>query len=143
MLPHAPRPSQVTFTVTDTPVVFLATDYGFVSEVMAIFDATGKTLLASGNCIDGAYCGAKKSLSTCKAGTSTTSFTQTQAVANSVSSTAYIVYQQPGTYTVLVRQNNYMGCGTGGLTGADCYPTAGIAFKADPSEACLHEDHSF
>jgi hypothetical protein len=46
-------------------------------------------------------------------------------------SSAYKVFG-PGTHTVLIRQNTYMGCGTG--SAADCYAAGPVAFKAMTGE---------
>ena len=85
-------------------------------------------ILATGNCIDGSACGPGKTYSYCKAtATQGRSYSNDDAVASPQFSTAYKVFA-PGTYTVLLRTNDYMGCGGGT---SDCVSWAPIAFKAE------------
>jgi hypothetical protein len=139
------------------------TDRKWVSELVAIFDATGTQvgsefgamrhscmppscsahtnpviaacpqLLASGSCVDGSICGAGKPASTCRSGTTLQRrITPDEAIQISMFSSVHMVFP-PGTHTVLIRQNSYMGCGTGSYA-ADCYGSAPVAFKVQTGE---------
>ena len=86
-------------------------------------------ILASGNCVDGSICGAGQDVATCRAGTTgQRKYTPQEAMHSPMFSSVYNVFA-PGTHTVLVRANAYMGCGIGGLDGK-CYSKAPVAFKA-------------
>jgi hypothetical protein len=86
-------------------------------------------MLAAGTCQDGNLCGG--AYSQCQRNTINN---VNQGIAKAVSgkyfSTAYKVFAQ-GTHTVLLRHNNYMGCG-GALT--DCLGSAPIVFKVETGE---------
>jgi hypothetical protein len=89
-------------------------------------------MLASGNCIDGSTCGTGQATATCRAGTTLQRrFSPEEAMHSAMFSSAYKVFG-PGTHTVLIRQNTYMGCGTG--SAADCYAAGPVAFKAMTGE---------
>ena len=72
---------------------------------------------------------------TCRAGTTLQRrFSPEAAMHSSFFSSAYALFSA-GTHTVLIRQNAYMGCGTGSV--ADCYSNAPIAFKAITSKPSI------
>jgi hypothetical protein len=83
-------------------------------------------MLAAGTCQDGNLCGG--AYSQCQRNTINN---VNQGIAKAVSSkyfsTAYKVFAQ-GTHTVLLRHNNYMGCG-GAFT--DCLASGPIVFKVE------------
>ncbi len=90
-------------------------------------------LLASGSCVDGSICGAGKPASTCRSGTTLQRrITPDEAIQISMFSSVHMVFP-PGSHTVLIRQNSYMGCGTGSYA-ADCYSSAPVAFKVQTGE---------
>ena len=86
-------------------------------------------MLAAGTCQDGNLCGG--AYSQCQRNTINN---VNQGIAKAVSSkyfsTAYKVFAQ-GTHTVLLRHNNYMGCG-GAFT--DCLGSGPIVFKVETGE---------
>jgi hypothetical protein len=85
-------------------------------------------MLAGGNCIDASVCGTGSLYSACKQATSQMKMLSSDAAVTSYQfSTAYTVLE-PGNYTMLLRANNYMGCG--GST-ADCSSYGSLAFKVD------------
>ncbi len=83
-------------------------------------------MLAAGTCQDGNLCGG--AYSQCQKNTiNNVNQGREGALRNKYFSTAYKVFPS-GTHTVLLRHNNYMGCG-GALT--DCLNAAPIAFKVE------------
>jgi hypothetical protein len=83
-------------------------------------------MLAAGTCQDGNLCGG--AYSQCQKNTiNNTSLGLAEAVASKYSSTAYKMFPS-GTHTVLLRHNNYMGCGG---TESDCLGSAPIAFTVE------------
>ncbi len=83
-------------------------------------------MLAAGTCQDGNLCGG--AYSQCQRNTiNSTSLGLEGAVRNKYFSTAYHLFPS-GTHTVLLRHNNYMGCGG---TESDCLGSAPISFKVE------------
>jgi hypothetical protein len=83
-------------------------------------------MLAAGTCQDGNLCGG--AYSQCQKNTiNGRAVGLLKAVRNKYFSTAYKVFGQ-GTHTVLLRHNNYMGCGG---TESDCLGSAPISFKVE------------
>ncbi len=85
--------------------------------------------MAAGTCQDGNLCGG--AYSQCQQATiSNVNQGIEGAMRNKYFSSAYLLFPS-GTHTVLLRHNNYMGCG-GAL--ADCLKAAPIAFKVETGE---------
>ena len=98
------------------------------SQCIAALHNPHLQVLAAGNCVDGSVCGAGKAAATCRAATTMARrYSPEEAIHNEMFSSAYLLFG-PGTHTVLIRINSYMGCGTGGV--ADCYSSAVVDFKA-------------
>ncbi len=111
---------QLNFTVTGTePAMLVVTDYQYPADTVALYSGDGSYVVAYGTCIDGTTCGTGSTRTACGATVGSVFRTADEAWASPLFSTATWVVQ-PGSYSVLVRVNNFLGCRQ-----TDCF-TAGV-----------------